>query len=189
MARIRGGNGTIGMDIDGNLEQYLRQVLRGASGGLAGEVEKIIDKVKIDAKAVWYDEVDRETGKSQDSIKSEIIITPTQIIGKVYATEKRTYMMMRPGPFSRIRKRPVNSDQEYWSLVAHWRLRGALPPNFTYKEIENGRPVGIFETILNPKASDGKNMWRLHVVQPGVKMAKQAVRELSAAAARGAGGS
>lgn len=188
MARIKVGTGRVSVEIGPELDRAIRGILTGAESGLEGEIEALIDKVRDDARAVWYDQVDERTGRSRESIEAELRVSPSAITGVVFATQKATYMIRRPGPLSMRSTNRMARPEEYAGLMSTFRETGRLPPGYIAERIEDGRPTAIRREYVNPKASDGKSMWVENVLKPGRKLIrdkrKQIEKAVQASAAR-----
>jgi hypothetical protein len=182
MAKVLYGSGSVTVAVDGTLERTLREAVRAASRGIADSIEALVDEVSEDAKQDWYDQVDKRTGKSQASITPEMRITTDKVTGVVYASQKATYMIRRPGPLSTLSSRRVADPREYFEVRDYYRKNGRMPEGYTYARLEDGDPVGVRKTRPNPKASDGKSMWVENVLKPGRKLVTKNVRSIEKAA-------
>jgi len=182
MAKVVYGSGSVTVAVDGTLERTLREAVRAASRGIADSIEALVDEVSEDAKQDWYDQVDKRTGKSQASITPEMRITTDKVTGVVYASQKATYMIRRPGPLSMLSSRRVADPREYFEVRDYYRKNGRMPEGYTYARLEDGDPVGVRKTRPNPKASDGKSMWTENVLKPGKKLITKNVRSIEKAA-------
>jgi hypothetical protein len=182
MAKVVYGSGSVTVAVDGTLERTLREAVRAASRGIADSIEALVDEVSEDAKQDWYDQVDKRTGKSQASITPEMRITTDKVTGVVYASQKATYMIRRPGPLSTLSSRRVADPREYFEVRDYYRKNGRMPEGYTYARLEDGDPVGVRKTRPNPKASDGKSMWVENVLKPGRKLVTKNVRSIEKAA-------
>lgn len=170
MARIKVGTGRVSVEIGPELERAIRGILTGAESGLEGEIEALIDKVRDDARAIWYTQVDERTGRSRESIEAELRVSPSAITGVVFSTRKATYMIRRPGALSIKTTNRIAAANEYSRLMTEYRDTGRLPPGFIAERVEDGRPTAIRREYSNPKASDGKNMWNENILKPGRKL-------------------
>lgn len=188
MARIKVGTGRVSVEIGPELDRAIRSILTGAESGLEGEIEALVDKVRDDARAVWYDQVDERTGRSRESIEAELRVSPSAITGVVFATQKATYMIRRPGALSLKSTNRLADPSQYADLMSTFRETGRLPPGYIAERVEDGRPTAIRREYVNPKASDGKNMWNENVLKPGRKLIrdkrKQIEKAVQASAAR-----
>jgi hypothetical protein len=182
MVKVVYGSGSVTVAVDGTLERTLRDAVRAASRGIADSIEALVDEVSDDAKTDWYEQVDKRTGKSQASITPEMRITTDKVTGVVYATQKATYMIRRPGPLSTLSSRRVADPREYFEVRDYYRKNGRMPEGYTYARLEDGDPVGVRKTRPNPKASDGKSMWVENVLKPGRKLVTKNVRSIEKAA-------
>jgi len=176
MARVVYGGGGVTVEISGTLERTLREAVTAASKGLSAAIEALVDEVRDDAKQDWYDQVDERSGRSQESISSEIRLTPGKITGVVFSTEKTTYMIKRPGALSVKSSSKLANPQVYWEVRDYYRKNGRMPTGYTFARLdENGDPIGVRKVRPNPKASDGKNMWLENVKKPGKKRINQQI--------------
>jgi hypothetical protein len=182
MARVVYGSGKVTVAVDGTLEQSLRAAFNAASKGLASGIEALVDEVAEDARQDWYDQVDKRSGDSQESIETEMRLTTDKVTGVVYATEKATYMIKRPGPLSVLSTRKLTQQSEYFEVRDYYRKNKAMPPGYRFAKLdENGDPVGVRAVRPNPKASDGKSMWQENVIKPGKKRARDSIRSIQRA--------
>lgn len=164
------------MAVSGTLERTLRAAYTAATKGISTAIEGIVDEVAEDARDDWYDQVDKRSGDSQESITSEMRITTDKVTGVVYATEKKTYMIKRPGPLSVKSSRKLSDPAEYWRVRDHYRQSKQMPVGYTFARLdENGDPIGVRKIRPNPKASDGKNMWLENVKKLGKKRINQQI--------------
>jgi hypothetical protein len=183
MAKVVYGSGSVTVAVDGTLERTLRDAVRAASRGIADSIEALVDEVSEDAKQDWYDQVDKRTGKSQASITPEMRITTDKVTGVVYASQKATYMIRRPGPLSTLSSRRVADPREYFEVRDYYRKNGRMPEGYTYARLDSaGDPVAVRKLRPNPKASDGKSMWTENVLKPGKKLITKNVRSIEKAA-------
>lgn len=181
MARIKVGTGRVSVEIGPELDRAIRSILNGATTGLEVEVERIVDKVRDDARAVWYDQVDERTGRSRESIEAELRVSPTAITGVVFATQKATYMIRRPGALSLKSTSRIADPAQYADVMSTYRETGRLPPGYVATRVEDGRPTAIRREYSNPKASDGKNMWTENVLKPGRKLIRDKRKQIEKA--------
>jgi hypothetical protein len=190
LARVVYGGGGVTVAVSGTLERTLRAAYTAATKGIATAIESIVDEVAEDARDDWYDQVDKRSGDSQESITSEMRITTDKVTGIVYATKKSTYMIKRPGPLSVKSSSRLANPQVYWEVRDFYRKNGQMPTGFTFARLdENGDPIGVRRIRPNPKASDGKNMWLENVKKPGKKRINQqisTIRKATKKAVKGA---
>lgn len=183
MARVVYGGGGVTVAISGTLERTLREAVTAASKGLSDAIEALIDEVRDDAKQDWYEQVDKRTGQSQESISSEIRLTPGKITGVVFSTQKTTYMIKRPGALSVRSSRRLLDPQAYHEVRDFYRKNGKMPVGYTFARLdEDGNPVAVRKVVPNPKASDGRNMWLENIKKPGKKRIQQQIRNIEKAA-------
>ena len=182
MAKVTYGSGSVTVTLDGTLERTIRAAVQAASNGLADAIEQLIEGVANDARDGWYEQVDKRTGKSRESIDTELRITPTTITGVVLATQKATYMIRRPGPLSMLSPTYVIPADEYGKVYAYVIANKAFPPGYKGLIATDGHPYRVRKLRPNPKASDGKSMWQENVMRPGRKQIKASVRMLEKAA-------
>ena len=182
MAKVVYGSGKVRVAVDGTLDRTIRAAVKAATHGLSDGIEALIDDVSADAKKAWYEQVDKRTGKSQSSITPEMRLTTDKVTGVVYATQKATYMIKRPGPLSMLSPTYVIPADEYGKVYAYVIKNGSFPPGYKGLIASDGHPYRVRKLRPNPKASDGKNMWQQNVLRPGRKRIKASVRQIEKAA-------
>jgi len=129
---------------DAALARVLAKVENAAIRGAFGEVDVYISVVADSAKAQWYKQVDRDTGKSGDISGGVVAVTDTRIRAVIGTSDTRRggkggkpaiFYIHRPGPLST--KRRLLRESEVIAL----RAAGKRVPKYVY--------------FPNPKASDG----------------------------------
>lgn len=182
MARVVYGSGSVTVAVDGTLERTLRAAVDGATKGLATTIETLVDDVATDARGDWYDQVNKRTGKSEKSIDTEMRVTTDTVTGVVYADDKTTYMIRRPGPLSMLSPTSVLRNDEYAKVYAYVMENKQFPPGYKGQIASDGHPYRVRRMRPNPKASDGKNMWQENVKKPGKKRITQQIGTIKKAA-------
>lgn len=152
------------------------------------EVESIASDVTDYARAEWYENVTRRTGKTGGGIDYEMRITPTHLKGIVFSNTKATYYVHRPGPFSRLGRRV--DGEEFSTIMQQYRNTGTIPEGYTVERYtRTRRPVGVFKiNVESKRPRDGKNVWKIVAIDYGKRLVKQRLtdidRALQAAARR-----
>jgi hypothetical protein len=85
---------------------------------------------------------------------------------KAYQPTEYGYFVRRPGPFSRIFK--GLNDAEYSQVMSYWRDNGTLPAGYVARAMVDtkgrSRPIGVSKEGDNPLHADGKNLWKVLVI-------------------------
>ena len=175
--------GRASVTIGPELEAALDRMISTTYVEIKREVESITSDVTDHARGEWYDNVTRRTGKTGGGIDYEMRLTPTKLRGVVFSNTKDTYYVHRPGPFSRLLKRL--NDAEYRDLMAYWRRNGTLPPEYVAESMTDRlgrrRPVRVSKRIDNPQSYDGKNLWKILVLDYGKRLVKMRLLDIDRA--------
>lgn len=133
---VRYTTGGVTVTLSGELAEWARAAVDEGERELVQQLVTIGDEEASKARGLWYQQVDRRTGKSGD-IQSVLVLSDTEARVSVGSTDTRVagrkpvpLWVHRPGPFS----------------VKH---RSAT-------EAETTKGKGKRVTYPNPKASDGK---------------------------------
>lgn len=181
--------------LHGDLEKFARQILTAAQTATIAKMEEEAEKIASEARSAWYSQVKRRTGKtgdiqvyttidaSQGVVKVSIGSSDTRLAGKKPAW----VLVKRPGPGSLIKQQVT--VEEYWATPA--ALRGNFRPRKANEKkgwpADNG--TGPYIYVLNPLASDGKNLATELVRKPAMQKIKELapliVAALKAEMARG----
>jgi hypothetical protein len=177
---------TLGPELQRAVDQLVRDV--------AGDVIKIVEEIANDlakgARTDWYKNVRRKSGESGDSNDYRMELRGTSVRGivyngatrnlprrakfagapggtvKVYQATEYGYFVRRPGPFSRIFK-GLNAF-EYSQAMSYWKSNGTLPDGYIARAMVDAkgrnRPIGISKEGDNPLHADGKNLWKVLVI-------------------------
>jgi hypothetical protein len=146
------------------------------------EVEAIASDVTEHAQAEWYLNVTERTGKTGAGIDYEMRITPTHLRGVVFSTNKDTYYVRRPGPFSTIGRRV--EGPEFALVMQTYRATGQVPDGYTVgRYTRTRRPVGVFRLTARDsmRPRDGKNLWKVVVLDYGRRLIRERLTEIDKA--------
>ena len=180
---------TVGLELQRAVDQLVRDV----AGDVVMIVEEIANDLSEGARREWYDNVTKRTGNSGESNDYRLELRGTTVRGIVYndaQQEQRSrkksewrltpyggevrprklqnyaYYVRRPGPFSKL-LRGLNLE-EYRAAMSYYRAHGELPQNLLARSMTDGkgrnRPVGISKITVNPAHYDGKNLWKLLIL-------------------------
>ena len=175
------------------LQRAVDQLVRDVAGDVVMIVEEIANDLSEGARREWYDNVTKRTGNSGESNDYRLELRGTTVRGIIYndaQQEQRSrkksewrltpyggevrprklqnyaYYVRRPGPFSKL-LRGLNLE-EYRAAMSYYRTHGELPQNLLARSQTDGkgrnRPVGISKITVNPAHYDGKNLWKLLIL-------------------------
>jgi hypothetical protein len=165
--------GRVTAEIDPKLLATVKQMYDLSFRKITDQLEAIGDEVGTAASVNWYDEVQRKTGQT-GRIEWGLQAAPDRLSMVVSpAATKDTYYVHRPGPNSTL---SVGTDEfTYRRLMSIYRKTGTIEKKYLeyVKYTTKGQPIGLSYRIPNPKASDGKNMWKRWVLDPGKHLAKR----------------
>lgn len=194
------------MTIGGGLEKAIDRLIREAAGEVVSTLESIGDELVHNARTEWYKNVEEQSGRSGRSTDYRLEARGDALRMVVYNDAKQTgkgahtkwrvrdfnyaYYVHRPGPFSR--KLQGLDAEEYSRLMAHWRKYKTIPEGIVVRAMQDKkgrkRPIGAAKSIENPKHFDGKNLWKLLVIDVSKKVIASRLvaldRALSAAGKR-----
>jgi hypothetical protein len=154
--------GRASVAIGPQLEAALDRMISTTYAEIKREVESIASDVTDYARGEWYQNVTRRTGKTGEGIDYEMRITPTHLKGIVFSNTKATYYVHRPGPFSRLGRRV-----DGYTVERYTRTR---------------RPIGVFRiNTESARPRDGKNVWKIVVLDYGKKLVKQRLPQIDKA--------
>lgn len=181
--------GVVSGSIGPELQRIIARIVNDVNRETVNELEKIVEPVAVSSAAQWYDQVEYRDG-STGQIDYELVISGTTIRARVVSGDRAAYMVRRPGPTS-VRTRKL-TDAEYAAAMRDYRRTGKLPPAVDVYAYRDGRPTMIRKIELNPKRSDGKNLWQELVNKPLRKYVREAgpalQRALTAVARRATNG-
>lgn len=190
------------------LQRHVDQLVRNVAGDVVAIVEAISNDIAEGARRQWYDNVTRRSGESGESNDYRLELRGTTVRGvifnsatknvsrkkrfpgmvrgatvKVNAPTAYAYFVRRPGPFSKTFK-GLNLA-EYSDLMRVWQETGALPPGYIARAMVDGkgrkRPVGVSKISENPKHADGKNVWKVLVIDRSKKLIEERLPDLDKA--------
>lgn len=186
--------GRASTSIEPGLERAVDQLVRDLAGDVVEVIEGIAEGLAENARKEWYQNVTRRTGKSGAGNDYRIEVRGDAIKGIVYNDAKDSgkdprfpgvfpraavkfnyaYYVHRPGPFS-TQLQQLNMD-EYREVMRYFRATGRIPEGMVAAAMTDRkgrrRPVGVFKSVANPERYDGKNLWKLLVLDPS----KQAIK-------------
>ena len=150
---------------------------------------KLINMGKeANAAGKWYTQVRRRTGKTgklQTELRRGTGDKLEAVVSSATETDKRTYLVHRPGPLSMRKKKVLAS--EYAEIMSYFRKNGRLPEGIVARRIDDtGQPVQLSREVRNPLASDGKNLWNELGRKEGRKIILARADDLDAAMQRAA---
>jgi hypothetical protein len=166
------------------------QLVRDVTGDVIQIVEEIANDLASGARRDWYKFVRKKSGESGKSNDYRMELRGTSVRGivyngatknltrrqrfngvpggtvKVYGPTEYGYFVRRPGPFSRIFK-GLNAF-EYSQAMSYWKSNGTLPDGYIARAMVDAkgrnRPIGISKEGDNPLHADGKNLWKVLVI-------------------------
>jgi hypothetical protein len=172
------------------LQRAVDQLVRDVAGDVIQIVEEIANDLAKGARTDWYKNVRRKSGESGSSNDYRMELRGTSVRGivyngatknlprrqrfngapggtvKVYGPTEYGYFVRRPGPFSRIFK--GLNDAEYSQAMTYWQANGRLPDGYIARAMQDTkgrqRPIGISKEGDNPLHADGKNLWKVLVL-------------------------
>lgn len=159
VTRYREGNVTVTLSHD--LEGFLRRAVEASAAGLLDALERPAEKVAADARAAWYQQVDKRTGESGD-IQVVTTISPTEVRVSIVSSAAYAKYVHRPGPLATVAAR--RTDEEF-----HAALSAGVK-----------RPAAWWKRKPHPKAADGKYLLQELIGKPF----RAAIRALPDAARR-----
>lgn len=170
------------------LEQVMSELLVLVVGEVGRTLVDIADDAEHNAEGKWYTQVRKRTGKT-GQLKTELRRGTGDKIEAVVSsatdTDKRTYLVHRPGPLSMRKKKVLSS--EYAEIMSYFRKNGRLPEGIVARRIDDtGQPVQLSREVRNPLASDGKNLWNELGRKEGSKIILARADDLDAAMQRAA---
>lgn len=147
MATTRYKEGAVTVTVTHDLERWLRSVVEASTAGLLDALETPAEKVAADARAVWYQQVDKQSGASGD-ISVQTTISPTEVRVSIVSAAPYAKYVHRPGPLSTETRRATDAE-----FAAN--LRAGVK-----------RPAAYYKRVVNPKASDGKYLLQELIGKP-----------------------
>ena len=170
---------TLGPELDKAIDRLIRE----SAGEVVGTMESIGEELVHNARSEWYKNVEEQTGRSGRGTDYRLQVTGDKLRLVVFndamaapGKGKHTgwkvrefqyaYYVRRPGPFSQ-RLKQLN-DEEYSRLMQFWRRNKAVPEGIVVRAMQDKkgrrRPIGAAKAVDNPEQWDGKNVWKLLVL-------------------------
>lgn len=170
------------------LDRILSELFALAVEEVSSTLVDIADDAEHNAEDKWYTQVRKQTGETgqlQTTLRRGTGDKLEAIVASASETDKRTYMVHRPGALSMRRKKVLAS--EYAEIMSYYRKNGTLPEGITARRIdEDGQPLALSRDVRNPLASDGKNLWSELGRKEGKKIVLARADDLDAAMQRAA---
>ena len=145
----------------------------------------IADDAEVNAEGKWYTQVRRRTGTT-GKLKTELRRGTGDkleaVVSSATETDKRTYLVHRPGPLSTVKLSTGKS--RYAEYMSYFRKNGRLPDFVESGKSVNGQPWWIKRIEMNPLRSDGKNLWNELGRKEGTKIILARADDLDAAMQR-----
>jgi len=185
------------------LDRAVDRLVRDVYGDVVDIVEGIAAEISTYAKREWYNNVTQRTGRSGRGNDYRMQLVGDKVEGVVFNDAKKgqkdpktqgmairrftdvsyAYYVHRPGPFSTQLTRL--NDEEYRELMSYWKRNGTIPEGMVAERMTDAlgrkRPVGVSKTAANPDRWDGKNLWKLLVLDPSKQAIKDALPKLNRA--------
>lgn len=192
---IRAGQASV--KIGSELQRRLDTIVRATNGQVLDEIEHIVSTIQQQAAEKWYTQVEYRDGSTGD-IDWEVRVTPDQVRGRIVSSDRAAYMVRRPGPTSLInvprgagegngeRFKGTVAPSVYSEIMSQFRRTGQLPAGTTEYTRRDGRPTNLRRYQLNPKRSDGRNLWQELVNKPLRKYVNVRAPQLAQAITRAA---
>jgi len=170
------------------LQRVMDDLLALAVAEVGRALVDIADDAEANAAGKWYTQVRRRTGKT-GQLKTELRRGTGDkleaVVSSATDTDKRTYLVHRPGPLSMRKKKVLSS--EYAEIMSYFRKNGRLPEGIVARRVDDtGQPVQLSREVRNPLASDGKNLWNELARKEGTKIILARADDLDAAMQRAA---
>jgi hypothetical protein len=192
------------------LQRHIDRLVRDVAGDVVDIVEAISNDIAEGARRDWYDNVTKRSGESGASNDYRLELRASTVRGIVFndasqmarsrkRSEWRTtyygatvkpfrpqsyaYFVRRPGPFSKML---VGLDiAQYREAMSYFRRHGSLPTNMVARSNVDGRgrarPIGISVVKANPEHYDGKNLWKVLVLDRSKKLIAERIPDLDKA--------
>jgi hypothetical protein len=195
--------GRCSVEFGPQLEEAVDRLVRDIAGDMVDLVENLADELATNARKEWYRNVTKRTGKSGAGNDYRIEVRGDRVQGVVFNDAKQgmkdpktqgmfrrqfieanyAYYVHRPGPFSTQLQRL--NDVEYRELMSFWKRTGTLPDGYVAERMTDSqgrrRPVGVSKAVDNPERFDGKNLWKLLVLDPSKIKIKQILPDIDKA--------
>lgn len=191
MSTIRYTDGSVTVELDGALEDLVRQALDAAAGETVRVLEAAAEEVATQARADWYDPanggVTRRTGKSGD-IEVVTTVSPDEVTVSVGSTDlQKAIYVHRPGRLSTV---PVEiTRDDYYER----KRKGGPSASTVFHAKRSDKNAGVeagkfYRLDPSPLASDGKFLLTEMVRRPMRVKAQALGPELAAAILKQMGG-
>lgn len=175
---------TLGPELDKAIDRLIRE----SAGEVVSTLESIGEELVHNARTEWYKNVEEQTGRSGRGTDYRLEASSDRLRlvvfndAKEYGKGKHTgwkvrefkyaYYVHRPGPFSQKLKQL--DAEEYSRLMSYWRIHKAIPEGITVRAMRDAkgrnRPIGAAKAVDNPQHWDGKNLWKLLVLDVSKKV-------------------
>lgn len=180
--------GSASVTLGPELDEAIDRLIRESAGEVVSTLESIGDELRHNARTEWYKNVEEQTGRSGRGTDYRLEATSDRLRlvvfndAKSYGKGKHTgwkvreftyaYYVHRPGPFSQ-RLKQLN-DEEYSRLMQFWRRNKSVPEGIVVRAMQDKkgrrRPIGAAKAVDNPDQWDGKNLWKLLVLDVSKKV-------------------
>ena len=181
--------GSASVTLGGELDKAIDRLIRESAGEVVSTMESIGEELVHNARTEWYKNVEEQTGRSgrgtdyrleatSDRLRLVVFNDAMAAPGKGKHTGwkvrefKYAYYVHRPGPFSQ--KLQQLDAAEYSRLMSYWRTHKAIPEGITVRAMHDAkgrnRPIGAAKAVENPQHWDGKNLWKLLVLDVSKKV-------------------
>lgn len=203
-------NSSATVSLGPELRRQVDQLVRDVAGDVVAIVEAISNDIAEGARREWYNNVTRRSGESGESNDYRLELRGTTVRGIVYNDAQQiqrsrkksewrltpyggqvrprklqnyAYYVRRPGPFSKL-LRGIDLE-EYRAAMSYYRTHGDLPKNLQARSMTDAkgrrRPVGISKITVNPAHYDGKNLWKVLVINRSKKLIEERLPDLDKA--------
>jgi hypothetical protein len=185
------------------LDQAVDQLVRDLAGDVVEVIETMASGLAENARKEWYNNVRERTGKSGAGNDYRLEVRGDAIKGIIFNDAKQgmrdpktqgmsmrprvdanyAYYVHRPGPFST--QLQLLDIEEYRKVMSYFRYTGRIPEGMVASamtdKLGRRRPVGVSKVVTNPEKWDGKNLWKLLVLDPSKKAIKESLGKLDKA--------
>lgn len=185
------------------LDRAVDQLIRDLAGDVVEVIEDIAEGLAENARKKWYENVRKRSGKSGAGNDYRLEVRGDSIRGVVFNDAKQgmkdpktqgmmrrtwiegsyAYFVHRPGPLSTQLQR-LNME-EYREVMKYYRATGRIPEGMVATamtdKLGRNRPVGVSKNVPNPDRFDGKNLWKLLVLDPSKQAIKVSLADLDKA--------
>ena len=177
-------DGDVTVQLDDGLDRFVRGLLSAAETQVVRRLEAEAQAVADQAQAKWYQQVDRETGKSG---AIEVVTTFNGAKGTVTvsvgSTDDRRDKKGKPAVAYVHSPRATSLVKKQVSNEEYWKTRESMRAN--YKPQKGDVGAGPFIWIPNPKAANGRFLLQELIKKPLKARMRRIAPELAAAIAKG----